>query len=211
MLKIPEDHDHPKASSSWLEAFRQGDRRVLEKLYFENVAMIRQMLQHGFFVSEGSSKRFTGIRSYFALDCAVQEVFRRAFDHTARKSFDERVSFSAYLRGIARNYAFNSLRDREIAVDPEVLMLKVDDVACDERHKPDDLLEQKELRETITQFKNSCSAEEKAVITFRYEEGLSQSRTAARLHWTRRHVRTIEANLRRRLVKLLKDYKPKKG
>jgi RNA polymerase sigma-70 factor (ECF subfamily) len=197
-------------SREWLEAFRRGDREHLQAIFLEHALRLRRMLRQGFTVSsEGSpAGRFVGLKSYFELDCAIQEIFRRAFEFKTRASYDGRVSFGTYLNAIARNYALNTLRSREVPSDPVDVASCVNGAAENRPPSPEERVQQKELHDAVAAFRESCCEEERAVLACRYEEGLSQAQAAEKLGKTRRRIRTVENHLRRKLVRLLRDHGP---
>ncbi|MFW5967661.1 MAG: RNA polymerase sigma factor [Persicimonas sp.] len=102
-------------SEEKLEAFRRGDRDLLEALYRHWVDDIRQMLRAGFtFTSQGDTVRFRGIKEPFRLQEAVQESFIHAFRKKAREAYDGSRSFGPYLRTIVRNRIIDRYRRKKL-------------------------------------------------------------------------------------------------
>jgi RNA polymerase sigma factor (sigma-70 family) len=169
------------------------------------------MLQQGFAFTkqDGQLARFVGLRSSFDSDCAIQEIFRRAFELSTRASYDGRVPFAAYLNSIARNHALNTLRNREDPVEAEALDRAVEELnPAGQPPSPEQRAMHSELEEVVAGFRKLCSSEEQSIIDCRFLEGLSQADSAAKLGMTRRRVRKLEELLRKRLTRALKDFKP---
>jgi len=190
------------AAATWLSAFRRGEPTLLRDLFVEHAPAIRRLLREGFATPNG---RFSGMRSHFDLDCAVQEVFRKAFELKARASYDGRAPFVAYLRAIARNHALNTLRRREDAHEPATVARLVNGSATAVTQTPEEQLQRAELRALVQRFKQGCTAFERELLDKRYLESLSQQDTAQELRCTRRKVRTVEALLRKRLARTLRE------
>jgi RNA polymerase sigma factor (sigma-70 family) len=197
-----------KPSEEWLRLFRSGDPKLLGTIYFEQALRIRNLLRIGFTFSCGSNRtvRFEGISSSSELDCALQEIFRRAFEIRTREMYDGSCPFSTYLSSIARNYAINTLRDREVPYDLENMDDVVETSLTSQLvRSPEQELELSQLKEVIDRFKENCNQQERQVIIHRYEQGLSQRKTARKLKRSRYWLHRLESRLRKRLVVLLEE------
>jgi RNA polymerase sigma factor (sigma-70 family) len=118
--------------------------------------------------------------------------------------YDGSYPFSTYLSSIARNYAINTLRDREVPYDlSQMDSMMENSLANQPARSPEKELELSQLKEVVDQFKENCSPNERQLIVHRYEQGLSQIKTARKLKRTRHWVRSLEARLRKRLIVLL--------
>lgn len=102
-------------NSEQIEAFRRGDRAVLEEVYRHYVDDVEAMLRGGFtFTSQGETVRFRGIREPFRLQEAVQESFIKAFRESARQAYDGSRAYRPYLFTIARNLIIDQYRRKSL-------------------------------------------------------------------------------------------------
>jgi RNA polymerase sigma factor (sigma-70 family) len=203
-----------------LEEFRQGDRRALARVYHHYAADVAKFLRSGFmYSSDGQPQRFSGYRSPFELEGAVQEVFSRAFTARARLAYDGLRPYAGFLYGIARNVALDELRKRarrgEVIVEVETAERTAGGVdiasggaalASEQRAEQ---LDQKRGRKLVEAFLAlECLDRDRMLYALRYEEELSQEQAAKRASLTRIQLRRWETKFKTRLLRYLKrqDY-----
>lgn len=105
-------------SSDKLEAFRRGDRDLLDQVYRHYVGDVERMLRGGFtFTSQGDTIRFRGISAPFRLQEAIQDTFIKAFREQARHAYDGSRNYRPYLLAIARNLIIDDFRRRSLESD----------------------------------------------------------------------------------------------
>jgi RNA polymerase sigma factor (sigma-70 family) len=68
----------------------------------------------------------------------------------------------------------------------------------------DSLMEHSELKELIESFMSELTDHDRALLVYRFAEGMGQEETAVKLGSTRMKVRTAEARLRNRLRAFLR-------
>jgi RNA polymerase sigma factor (sigma-70 family) len=113
-----------------IEAFRRGDRDLLEQVYRHYVGDVEKMLRGGFtFTSQGETVRFRGMSQPFRLQEVVQDGFIHAFRETARQSYDESRTFRPYLLTIVRNLVIDRYRRRRLESQ---LFVHLGDMAYDD-------------------------------------------------------------------------------
>mgnify|MGYP006270514303 CR=1 FL=1 len=199
-----------------LEAFKRGDREAMDTVYRHYRDGVANFLRKGFTFRSGKGQfYFKGIQDEAELDAAVQEVFRRAFEEKARRSYNGVNSFSNWVLAIGRNMIINQFRNREIAfsqyvskADERGHLAVLDDEITEEFSgvlygKPtqaqDQALEQSQLKELIDAFMGELTEHDRKLLVYRFAEGRGQEETARLLSSTRMKVRTAESKLRSRL------------
>lgn len=199
-----------------LEAFQRGDRRAMDEIYRHYVPGVTSFLRKGFtFRSAKGHFFFKGIQDPSDLKAGVQEVFRRAFEERARRSYNGVNSFTNWVLAIARNMVINQFRNREIAFsdyisrgDERSHLTVMDDEMTEEfsgllygqpSKAQDSQVENDELKGLIDKFMDELDDADRQLLVLRFAEGRGQEETADALQSTRMKVRTAEARLRNRL------------
>ncbi len=169
-----------------LEAFRNGDRKVLEQVYCEHVEAVRRNVRAGL--------RRAGALSASNLEDIVQETFVKAFSRGARERYDGTRDYAPYLLAIARNSLVDWLRctSREVHLNSEhgsriepLLVCRTDESApfCHE------------LLAATARYVSGLPSELRALHQRRFEGAESQQRAAEALGISRQRLRTLEQRL----------------
>ncbi|MEE8408841.1 MAG: sigma-70 family RNA polymerase sigma factor [Myxococcota bacterium] len=199
-----------------LAGFKRGERPALEDVYLHYQPGLTSFLRKGFTFRSGKGQfYFKGVQDPSDLRAAVQEVFRRAFEAKALKSYNGINSFTNWILAIGRNMVINQFRNREIAFshyisasDPRSHLTVMDDEVTEEfagilysrpSKQQDSLLEHSELKELIESFMEDLSKHDQQLLVLRFAEGCGQEETATKIGSTRMKVRTAETKLRNRL------------
>lgn len=199
----------------FLQAFRAGDIRALDRVYRAFERPLRNFVLRGFaFHSEGRQLYFGGLGDPNDLQDILQETFRRAFGERARASYDGVRPYKNYLFTIARNAVITDLasRRRQIPVG-EALMRDApsEDLSPleswvlaqravlgeDLDHGSEEKVENLEIYGLLEGFLEHLSREEANFFRIRFLGQLSQELTARRLGWNRARVRKLETRLRK--------------
>src|SRR5882724_2428304 len=98
-----------------LQAFRAGQREVVEQVYWAYVDRVERIVRYGFH-SVPMQRHVSGVPASEVADL-VQEVFVRAFRESARLSYDGLRDYAPFLGTIARNVLVDSARRRGHAFD----------------------------------------------------------------------------------------------
>jgi RNA polymerase sigma-70 factor, ECF subfamily len=178
-----------------LQAFRAGQRAVVEEVYWTYLGLVEKIVRHGF--------RRTGAAETAPVPTsdiadAVQEVFARAFRENARVAYDGIRDYGPFLATIARNVVADWGRRRghsvvEIPTDPDALP------SSDDRGWAEEAVMQ-----VVDGYVAALPAALRRVHEQRYMLGQSQVETARTLGVSRQQLRTLEANLRRGLARELR-------
>jgi RNA polymerase sigma factor (sigma-70 family) len=175
-----------------LDAFREGDHRVLTELFHFYVDDVASQLRHGFRLGASS---VPGTRDADREKDLVQEVFLRAFAPPARLAFNALLPYRPYLIRIARNLLIDEARRRGTSPISEVTSDELDQAPSLAR-SADDELGWRRLQEATAEYCRSLSPEMREFVRLRFESGLSQRDVASQLGVTRRSVRTQEETAR---------------
>lgn len=178
------------------EAFRAGNRRAIERVYWEHVEQIETLVRVGLC----RAGRFSPAN----LADVVQEVFAKAFSAKSRAAYDGQRDYVPFLRQTARNALIDWLRRqrREIipALDFDDL---VEGIASEEASQSPFA---PELTAAVQAFVQGLEPGLRAVHERRFLAGESQERAAQALGISRQNLRTLERRLldglRRELHKL---------
>jgi RNA polymerase sigma-70 factor (ECF subfamily) len=196
-----------------LAAFRAGNARVLEQVYYAYLPELTGYLDRGFTFRSGAQIfRFRGFAEPFDLNNAVQETFLRAFQESARAAYDGISPFRVYLLTIARNLVIDQLRKREVAT---VRMVEVEggedgagsvlgELEPDSGTAEDDLLIQ-EMAGLYQEFVAGLDEREATFFRARFERELSGLGVAREHGLTRMQMRTLENKLRDRFLKFMQS------
>jgi RNA polymerase sigma-70 factor (ECF subfamily) len=196
-----------------LAAFRAGDPRVLEQVYYAYLPELTGYLDRGFTFRSGSrSYRFRGFAEPFDLNNAVQETFLRVFTDSARAAYDGINPFRVYLLTIARNLVIDQLRKREIATVQMVELEGGEDGAGgvlgelepDSSTAEDDFLIQ-EMGQLYQEFVAGLDEREATFFRARFERELSGLGVAREYGLTRMQMRTLENKLRDRFLRFMQS------
>lgn len=200
---------------SFVEAFRAGEARALDRVYRAFERPLRNFILRGFvFQSAGRALHFGGRLVEHDLQDMIQETFRRAFGAKARQTYDGVRPFKNYLFTIARNAVITDLtqRQRQIPVGeaihrdlPTEGMSTLESWVASQRPmfcNPDapsshEQVEHLEVFALVAGFVEALGEEEARFFRIRFLEGLSQETTARQMGWNRARVRKLEGRLRR--------------
>jgi RNA polymerase sigma-70 factor (ECF subfamily) len=175
-----------------LSSFRQGDRAVLEQVYWAYVDEVVRVGRFG--LRSRSGMRVPGVARAQDLPDLVQEVFARAFARAAREAYDGIRDYAPYLVRLAAN----ALIDRHRKLGRELVMGEADlegvlEVAPQEDESAVWL--QPDLVRHTQAYLVTLGTELREVYEKRFVKGLSQRDAAAALGLTRPRIRTLEARL----------------
>ena len=135
---------------------------------------------------------------------AVQDAMLSAFRHIAR--FDGRSKMSTWLTAIVLNAVRMRLRRYSrrptLSLDhsPQDDQWSLADVLADPRPTPEQVLEQGQLRELVSQWSGSLPASQRAALRLRIDEDLSIREAAAALSVPQGTVKARLARGRARLI-----------
>ena len=168
----------------WLDAFRNGESKVLGSLYFTHVDQVRRWLR----LRLGNSGRLSSV----ALEDLVQETFVKAFSPRARASYDASRAYAPYLLAIARNCLIDWLRH---ARRLQTLECELDQVVDTADAGPRTPCFPADLVVTTNRLLSGMPLELDRVYFRRYELDESQQRAAEVLGISRQNLRTLERKL----------------
>ena len=180
-------------SAEFWERFRQGDRGVIEEVYWAHVRLIEHVLKAGFWL-KGRALLVPGVRDADQRADLVQEVFVRAFSDGARRSFDVLLDYRSYLLGISRNLLIDHhrrIRSRPIARDVRL------DRPQEDVPSPEQLSWQSsDLIEVVELYVAGLKSPLRDLYHARYVLGRSQRQVAHGLGLSRQNVRTLEERVK---------------
>lgn len=166
---------------------RHNAREQMSSLYTAHVGDVRRVV--------ATTLRTSRIIAKDEHEDIVQLTFVKLFDAWSKGSFDGGSDISGYVRTIARNAARDWLRHRRYEGGPDALA---------------DLGPAQDLRgeanadiEVLQGSLAELPADLVAVYQGRFVEGLSQTRLAARLGFTRQRIRTLEHRLYREALAVI--------
>jgi RNA polymerase sigma factor (sigma-70 family) len=170
-----------------LEAFRQGERWALDRVYRAHVRMIERYLR-----ALARASHAPELKQPEALVDLLQEAFVRALSPGARLAYDGSRPYGPYLRKIAKNLFIDQLRARGRAIEEslDVVLEDRDSVAseCEELGDP-------RVNAVLTAYLAALPPPLRGVYDQRFVLGNSQEDACAALGITRRRLRTDEARL----------------
>lgn len=187
-----------------LDAFRRGEERAIEEVYRAYVPGVVSLLRRGFsFVSGGRAHSFHGIRDPWELECAVQDVFSRAFGVEARRAYDGVSPYAPYLAAVARNWAISMVRtsSRE---DRRRSALAAEGV-FEPPTSPEQLAIAAERRALCAEFRASLPEELRQLLVLRYEEDRNLVEAARILGLSRMRARGRDRKLRELFAAFLRS------
>jgi RNA polymerase sigma factor (sigma-70 family) len=188
---MPDVGDEP----DWLGAYREGRRDALERVYRAYVRPIERYLR-----SLARSHSCPELGQASAIADFLQEVFTRTFSASARRNYDGRRDFGAYVAVIARNCFVDALRarGRETLLVWDEANLQPDEASC----PLDDSLDPR-VRTVLTAYVTGLPTDLRQVYEQRFADGCSQDAACAALGLSRRTLRTKEDHLRKGLRRAL--------
>jgi RNA polymerase sigma-70 factor, ECF subfamily len=173
---------------AWAAAFKRGERDALERVFFSYADGVARQI------------RATRLREH-DVEAVVHEVFLKAFSESARLSWDGLRPFGAWLNTMTRNLLIDRARkERRLQFrDPDDMPTVIDDGPDPSSH-----LDALELRDVLTSFRTTLSAEDASLFHTRFERQQSIAQTAALLQWSEIRVRKSDTALRARLLHALR-------
>ncbi len=195
--------------------FRAGQRAALEAVYRHYVDELTRLLRLGFIVGDAGALRVKGLEGPELRD-AVQEVFVRAFQEKARRSYDGVRPYRPYLLRIARNLRLDQLRagQREkplsALADSSGEPIDLDALIVSDAREPSlsapEVQASREwtalLRKTEA-YLSGLESELRRFVQLRFVEEQAQEQVAQAMGVTRRQVRSweewVQAGLKRHL------------
>ena len=158
--KIDTIHDRTLILSS-----QKGDKQAFGLI-------VKRYMQRAYFVALG----FVGVHED-ALDLS-QEAFVRSYK--AIKRFDPEKKFFTWFYQILRNLCFNFLRDQKknVYTFSEISSRELLDLRDEEGNHPDEILEKRELAESIWRVIQALPGNEKEIILLREFQEMSYQEIA---------------------------------
>jgi RNA polymerase sigma-70 factor (ECF subfamily) len=170
-----------------LQAFRIGERAVVEEVYWAHLSLVEKIVRHGFHKT-GAGEAARVPTSEIA--DVVQEVFARAFREKARLAYDGIREYAPFLTTIARNVVADWGRRRGHSVVE--IPIHLDELASSD----DRSWAEEAVMQIVDGYVAALPATLRSVHEQRYIIGHSQTETARTLGMTRQQVRTLEEKLR---------------
>lgn len=180
-----------------LQRFREGDPEILGRVYRTQAEALARVLRAMAWRVRGGP-----MRGALEVENTVLETFARAFEPRTRAAYDGVRPYGHFLVGIARNVLLEQAREREVAVGLEPF--EETGGVPEEQEGSAQRLEDQEVQELLTRFKQGLSEEEARLFELRFgEEGLAQESAAEQLGLTRIQVRRRELGIKTRLLEFL--------
>jgi RNA polymerase sigma factor (sigma-70 family) len=204
----------PHQDSALLAAYRNGETWAFESIYRRYVEPVRCFLRGGFsFASQGRMCRFRGAQAGLDLEGIVQEVFARVFAPATRANFDGERPFKNYAFSIAKNLVLRELgrRERVSAQDGSEVneaapaSHRVASGLLPEQHSPEKLTADAQLSTITGLFVAGLTGLEHDLFEQRFVIGATQEATAETMGVSRARVKSLEADLRARLMAVLHE------
>ncbi len=195
----------PGSDRAVLQAFREGDRATLTRVYRAYSAEVVRYLARRFQVRSGSSVGSVSLGAV-DLEAAHQETFVRAFRPAMRQAYDGVRPYLGFLLTIARSTAFDLLRASGRVAREAVPLDDAPELshAPSEDRDPEAQALETEVRVLVRQFLDGLPEEGRALARLRFMEGLSQEVAAEQLQLTRGEVRVRERRLRTQFTEHLR-------
>src|SRR5262245_21489029 len=185
-----------------LDAFRQGKRHALERVYRAYVAAVATGLRRGFtFHASGRECRFHGCRTEHDFEDRLHTIFAAAFKERARLSYDGLSPYKTYLLGIAKNAIIDDFRRKEHALVeyslvPEEAPAQVQETAepllglINASGHPQHDAEATDVVELVARFLVSLPKREREIFGLRYQDGLEHKTICERTGLSPAKVKT---------------------
>jgi RNA polymerase sigma factor (sigma-70 family) len=179
-----------------LEAFRQGERWALERVYRAHVRMIDRYLRALARAAHAPELIQPGV-----IADLLQEIFVRALSPAARSAYDSTRLYGPYLRRIARNLLIDQLRARGRVVEESLDVLPgAESIPCEYGELADP-----RVNAVLASYLTGLAPPLRGVYEQRFVLGNSQETSCVALGITRRRLRTDEARLMSGLRRALLD------
>lgn len=178
-----------------LEAFRQGERWALERVYRSYVREIDRYLR-----ALARASHAPELRQTEALVDLLQEAFIRALSPSARLAYDGSRPYGPYLRKIAKNLFIDHLRARGRAVEESLDAVDGDNIPFESEELADP-----RVNAVLAAYLAGLPPPLRGVYEQRFILGNSQENSCTALGITRRRLRTDEARLLSGLRRALLD------
>jgi RNA polymerase sigma factor (sigma-70 family) len=180
-----------------LEAFRQGERWALERVYREHVRML-----DGYLRTLARAGQARALAQESAIADALQEVFIRAFSPAVRSAYDGTRLYAPYLRKIAKNLFIDQLRAQGRALEQLVETLPdASEAALDAEPAADP-----RVATVLSAYLAALPPPLLGVYEQRFVLGHSQETACSALGITRRRLRTDEERLKTGLRRALMNH-----
>lgn len=178
-----------------LEAFRQGERWALERVYRDHVRML-----DGYLRTLARAGQARELAQASAIADSLQEVFIRAFSPGARNAYDAARPYAPYLRRIAKNLFIDQLRAQGRAIEQlvEALPDASEAAPLDAETSADP-----RVAEVLSSYLSALPPPLLGVYEQRFVLGHSQETACSVLGITRRRLRTDEERLKTGLRRAL--------
>ena len=184
----------------WLDAFRRGDKRALERVFRVYAGVVLIVLRRGARSRDGAHLA-PGIDDASLVEDLLHDIFLEAFRAEVRARYDGLRSTRTLSRWISKCRPFDHspksgrmrARTADTPIDDDSAQF-----AIEEAEAPDAILLAREEREQVALFKSTLSEDERAFVKARFEEGASQEESARVLSRSRQQIRTTEQKIRER-------------
>ena len=204
----------PKDDAELRRGYKTGDPVGLRTVYVALVDDVARLVRRGFTLDRSGGGRVLGILDDDTLRDLVQETFSKAFTPRARQSYDGIQPLRPWVLRIAKNLMIDRLRrgGRELPLSSlgnpasedggihDIDSLIAHDAPFPEPHVS---LDERRLQDATRSYIGSLNDERRAFFQLRYGEGHAQHEVATRMGVTRRRVRTLEADVREGLRRVL--------
>ena len=175
------------------DAFKQGKRQAMARVYEAYLPLVRTICTHG-------TGNFRGFFDPVDRDDAIQNIFAVAFEERARLRYNGIDPYAAFLRGIAHNVVRKMLdKKRRFDRRPE----SSDDASAD----MESAYIEYETAQVVRRFREAVTEEpDKTVLEHYFCEGWAEEKLAGHLGMTRHKVRKVIARLHKRMMRYLKSH-----
>lgn len=188
-----------------LEKFRRGDRTTLEEVYDHYAAPLSRAVARLCASDPAHAALSSRHLTPFQVEDIVQECLIRAFGDGARRAYDPKRPFTAFLVGIARHVVADRVRiaarRRKLEVEAGVPNADADASVP----SPERATLAREVAELYREFMASLSEIERRVVKLRWEESGSRRFVEEGTGLSAMQVRTAEAKIRKKLARILKE------
>lgn len=189
--------DDPKL----LRAFKAGEPHALEKVYRLYVPWVARLVRTGLNVAGGGR---VGLNNQADVEDVLQDVFHKLLSPKGRQNYDGLRPYSGLVRAVTRSSLVDHLRRQRrhpapTQADEDVLDKALDQAALGQNTlNPDESL-------LVKQFMETCTAEERRLLTLRFEECVSQRDASDALGLSRQTIRTLETRIRERFEAFVRE------
>lgn len=187
---------------AWLDGFRRGEDRALERVFRVYAPYVLSILRRGARLADG--RVAPPVIDSDEQQDLLHDVFVECFAERTRMSYDGLRPFAPYVAQIARFRLYD--RVRVLARTPPVAPAPLDEVWSPEDPLPDDISASNEERARVQAFVSTLAPDDRALIAARFEEALSERDAAVRLGSSRQQIRTRERKIRERFRAFIAAY-----